>query len=159
MNKNIQGKFFGKFVCCDGVDLVLCLCVCCCVVQVIYVWQIFGGNVQLLIVQFVYEQVCEIVDLVYFEVLLYGVFDNCCDIDEVFGLYLDCGIEEVDVIECVVLCLVVYELCYCLDVLYCVVINEVIELVKCFGFEYGYIYVNGVLDCVVVEWCKVELGY
>lgn len=49
-------------------------------------------------------------------------------------------------------------MCYCLDVLYCVVINEVIELVKWFGFEYGYIYVNGVFDCVVVEWCKVENG-
>ena len=39
-----------------------------------------------------------------------------------------------------------YELKYCVDVPYRVVINEAVELAKSFGGTDGHKYVNGVLD-------------
>lgn len=56
--------------------------------------------------------------------------------------------------ELVLLCLVMYEMMCCEDVLYKVVINEVIELVKVFVVEDSYKFVNGVLDKVVLYVCK-----
>lgn len=68
-------------------------------------------------------------------------------------LYLFCLFEELGQVEKVVLCIVLFELLKCSDVFYKVVINEVIELVKIFGVEDSYKFVNGVLDKVVLVIC------
>lgn len=69
-------------------------------------------------------------------------------------LYLVCLVDELDMVEKVILCLFGYELKFCEDVLYKVVINEGIEFVKMFGVEDSYKFVNGVFDKVVKELCK-----
>ena len=55
-------------------------------------------------------------------------------------------IEQVDLMEKVVLMIGMYELMYCLDTPWRVVLDEAVELAKKFGSEQGHTYVNAVLD-------------
>jgi N utilization substance protein B len=59
---------------------------------------------------------------------------------------LDRPIAAVDPVERGILRLGTYELAFCPDIPFRVVINEAVELAKTFGAEQGHRYVNGVLD-------------
>lgn len=76
---------------------------------------------------------------------------------EVLVLLLDCLIDQLLLVECVVLLIVMFEFMYYVEMLYCVIINEVVEFVKMFGGFDGYKYVNGVFDKLVVKLCFVEM--
>ena len=67
-------------------------------------------------------------------------------IDEHIHEFLDRPFKEIDPVERAVMRLGVYELQFCPDVPYRVVINESVELAKIFGAEDGYKYVNSILD-------------
>lgn len=98
------------------------------------------------------------VDMCFFQGLLCGVVKSVFELDDKICLYFGCLLEEFDFIEKVILCLVIFELIQYVEVLYKVVINEVIELVKVFGVEDSYKFINGVLDKVVCILCFYECG-
>ena len=66
-------------------------------------------------------------------------------IDAVLVPVLDRDLDALMPVELAVLRLSIYELMFCLDVPYKVVINEALELSKAFGSQDGYKYINGVL--------------
>jgi len=78
--------------------------------------------------------------------LLGGVTQHVAELDALLQPLLDRGIAQVDPVERATLRLAAYELVYCPEVPYRVIINEAVDLAKSFGAEQGHRYVNGVLD-------------
>ena len=116
------------------------------VVQALYQWQLSGGNLADIQTQFLSEYDMKKVDVEYFKELFRQIPLHLHELDDHLLPFLDRPIDEVDPVERAVLRLAAYELKFCLDVPYRVVINESIELAKRFGAEHGHKYVNGVVD-------------
>lgn len=119
------------------------------VLQAIFQWQFATSSVEEITAQYLAEVNPNKVDIVYFKKLLVGITKNVTQLDQVMEPLLDRKLEELDQVEYAILRLAIYELVYCLDVPYKVVINEALELAKKFGSVTGYKYINGVLDKVV----------
>ncbi len=117
--------------------------------QAIYQWQLTQDNVADIAEQFKLEQPTKGVDLPYFELLLTGVATNVSSLDAGFSPFLSRKLEELDQVDKGILRLASYELNFCKDVPYKVVINEAIELAKSFAADDSHKFVNGVLDKVV----------
>ena len=62
------------------------------------------------------------------------------------SVFLDRSIIQLDPIELAILRIGCYELIFCSDIPFKVVINEAVELAKQFGAEQSHRYVNGILD-------------
>lgn len=114
--------------------------------QALYQWQITKQNLQLIESQFFEEEDMTKVDVPYFKVLLHGIPKELKNIDSSFVGFLDRDITQLDLIELVILRIGSYELKYCPDVPFKVVINESVELAKRFGAEKSHKYVNSILD-------------
>ena len=115
-------------------------------VQAIYQWQLAGHTALEIEKQFIEEYDIDAADKDYFVRLLQGVVDESEKIDSTLIPVLDRDLYALNPVELAILRLSVYELLFCLDVPYRVVINEALELTKKFGAIEGYKYVNGVLD-------------
>ncbi|MCK4742688.1 MAG: transcription antitermination factor NusB [Sulfuriflexus sp.] len=127
------------------------------VVQALYQWQLSGGNLADIQAQFLSEYDMKKVDVEYFKELFRQVPLHLHELDDHLLPFLDRPVDEVDPVERAVLRLATYELEFCLDVPYRVVINESVELAKRFGAEHGHKYVNGVVDQVAKKLRAVEM--
>jgi len=116
------------------------------VVQALYQWQLSGGNLADIQAQFLSEYDMKKVDVDYFKELFRQVPLHLHELDDHLLPFLDRPVDEVDPVERAILRIAAYELGFCLDVPYRVVINESVELAKRFGAEHGHKYVNGVVD-------------
>ncbi len=114
--------------------------------QALYQWQITKQNIQLIESQFFDEEDMTKVDMAYFKRLLHEIPKELKNIDSSFVGFLDRDISQLDLIELVILRIGSYELKYCPDVPFKVVINESVELAKRFGAEKSHKYVNSILD-------------
>ena len=85
-------------------------------------------------------------DSVHFDALLHGCTDQAMALDALIVPLLDRRLEEISPVEHGVMWIGAYELKYCLDVPWRVVLNECIELAKEFGGTDGHKYVNAVLN-------------
>ena len=99
-------------------------------VQAIYQWQMTQDNVADIEEQFKLDQDMKGVDLGYFRELLFGGAGNLSKLDTTFSPFLSRKLDDLDQIDKGVLRLACYELSYCKDVPYKVVINEEIGLAK-----------------------------
>ena len=127
------------------------------VVQALYQWQLSGGNLADIQTQFLSEYDMKKVDVEYFKELFRQIPLHLHELDDHLLPFLDRPVDEVDPVERAVLRLAVYELEFCLDVPYRVVINESVELAKRFGAEQGHKYVNGVVDQIAQKLRAVEM--
>jgi len=127
-------------------------------VQALYQWQVTGEDPQEIDVQFLAEQEMGGVDVAYFRELLRQVPHHVEELDAEYAPSLDRPPEQLDPVERAILRLGVYELKYCLQMPYRVVITEAVELAKTFGAEDGHKYVNSILDRVARRIRAVELG-
>ncbi len=82
----------------------------------------------------------------YFDTLLDEVYAHRDALDEDIAASGDIRAEQVDPVERAVLWIALAELRFHDDVPAPVVINEAVELAKCYGAEGGHRYVNGLLD-------------
>ena len=114
--------------------------------QALYQWQFTGQSTQVIETQFFEEQDMGKVDVPYFQNLLHNIPKYVNQLDEAFMPFLDRDITQLDPIELAILRIGCYELTYCQDVPFKVVINEAVELAKRFGAEQSHKYVNGILD-------------
>ena len=114
--------------------------------QALYQWQMTGQTPAEIECQFLEDQDVSEFEPTLFRELLRGVVDHLAEVDGSLGVLLDRSIGQVDPVERAVLRLGAYELLYCPQMPYRVVINEAVELAKMFGAEQGHRYVNGVLD-------------
>jgi len=126
-------------------------------VQALYQWQLAGDDLADIEAQFLAEYDMKKVDVEYFKQLFRQVPLHLHELDDHLIPFLDRTVDEIDPVERAVLRLAVYELEFCLDVPYRVVINESIELAKRFGAEHGHKYVNGIVDQVAKKLRAVEI--
>ena len=82
---------------------------------------------------------------------------HCEEIDTHISPLISRPLAEVDPVELAVLRLGTYELLYHPEVPYRVVINEAVELVKMFGADQGYRFVNGIMDRLAASLRTVEV--
>ena len=127
-------------------------------VQALYQWQLAGHDLADIEAQFLAEYDMKKVDVEYFKQLFRQVPLHLHELDDHLLPFLDRPIDEVDPVERAVLRLAAYELEFCLDVPYRVVINESVELAKRFGAEHGHKYVNGIVDQVAKKLRATEIN-
>lgn len=88
----------------------------------------------------------------YSELLVSGVLGKTRELDDVIeGCSTKWKINRMSVVDRNILRLSVFELVYCTDVPYKVVIDEAVELAKRFGSEDSAAFINGILDRVHKE--------
>ncbi|AJC50287.1 NusB antitermination factor [Coxiella endosymbiont of Amblyomma americanum] len=132
-------------------------------VQALYQWDFEKIQQEdILINQFLEKNDNLSVDWSYFEDLVTGTIRHLADINSLMIMYLDRDVNVLSLVELAVLRLATYELLHRKDVPYKVIIDEALWLVKEFGAEEGYKYVNAVLDVlsykVRKEGCKMPRG-
>lgn len=85
-------------------------------------------------------------DAAHYNTLLHGCIAQADDLDAQIAPLLDRKLAEISPIEHAVMWIGAYELQFCHDVPWRVVLNECIELAKEFGGTDGHKYVNAVLN-------------
>lgn len=126
-------------------------------VQALYQWQMTGQNINLIEHQFAEEDRLKDAQKSYFKELLHGVPEHLGVIDQALSQFVDRPVDAVDPVERAVLRLGVYELLFRLNMPYRVVINESINLAKCFGADGSHKYINGILDKIAQIQRAVEI--
>lgn len=101
----------------------------------------------------------ELCDTELFQELLRGTFTHRAQLEALVSPYLDRPLDQVSPIERSVLLMGTYELQYSLNVPAAVVINESINLIKIFGSEDGFRFINGVLDKLLPQLRPNEPSY
>ncbi|KHD07181.1 hypothetical protein PN36_04595 [Candidatus Thiomargarita nelsonii] len=116
------------------------------VLQALYQWQLTQQDIQLINTQFLEEQEMGKVDIPYFKKLLHDIPQQLEQLDSAFSPFLDRSLTQLDPVELTILRIGCYELTYCPNIPFKVVINEAVELAKKFGAEKSHKYINGILD-------------
>ena len=114
--------------------------------QAIYQWQMAGQDPRDILNEFVAERELVNVDMDYFQRLIRGVPAHIDTLQADLRGVIDRNLEELDPVERAILLIGAYEMRYCAEVPWRVVINEAIELEKMFGAEQGHRYVNTAVD-------------
>jgi len=128
-----------------------------CAVQALYQWQMTGQNLSAIEIQFQEDQRLKNAQKSYFSDLFHGVPKDLAKIDACMVDFVDREVEKIDPVERAILRIGVYELLHKPETPYRVVINEGVELAKCFGADGSHRYVNGILDKVAQVERKLEI--
>jgi transcription antitermination protein NusB len=96
-------------------------------------------------------------DAVHFDALLHGCAEQAAALDALILPMLDRKLTELSPIEHAVLWIGAYELQYCIDIPWRVVLNECIDLAKEFGGTDGHKYVNAVLNQLALQLRATEV--
>jgi N utilization substance protein B len=126
-------------------------------VQALYQWQMTGLNLDLIAQQFLEEEWLKDAQKSYFNELLKGVPEHLEELDEALSAFVDRPVDMIDPVERAILRIGAYELLYRLNMPYKVVINESINLAKCFGADGSHKYVNGILDKIALSKRAIEI--
>ena len=127
------------------------------VVQGLYQWQVGGSDEAAIEAHLADNEGFDKADREFFAALLRGVLAQQSALQEGLQACLDRPFAELSPIEAGILLAGAYELVNCPETPYRVVINEAIELSKCFGGTDGHKYVNGVLDKLAAQLRPVEV--
>lgn len=126
-------------------------------VQALYQWQMTGQNLNEIERQFIEDDRFKDVHRSYFNELFRGVPQQLDVIDQALSEFVDRPVERIDPVERAILRIGAYELLNRLDVPYRVIINESINLAKCFGAQDSHKYINGILDKIAQQKRAVEI--
>ena len=127
-------------------------------VQALYQWQMAGTDIAEIEAWFRSDNDLRKTDTAYFHDLLVGVTGRVQEIDANLAPVLDRAVDSLGQVEKAVLRIGTFELMARVDVPRNVVINEGIELVRLFGAEESFRYVNGVLDKLAAQLRVWETG-
>lgn len=119
--------------------------------QAIYQWQLTLHSFADIEEQFLSREEMVSVDIAYFRTLVQGVMEQQSRLDQQLETFLDRPLKELDLVELAILRLAAYELSKEPELHYKIVLNEAIELAKCFGATDGHKYVNGILNKLARE--------
>jgi N utilization substance protein B len=117
-------------------------------VQALYQWLVNETPPERMIKQFRDDQGLGRADAAYFKSLLQGTVREADTLVDTLSEYLDRDITRLDPVERSVLMAGCYELMFCPDIPWKVIVNESVNLAKTFGAEGSFKYINGVLDKV-----------
>jgi len=113
--------------------------------QSLYQWLMSGTDLAEIEAQFRVANNMNKVDVDYFCRLLHGVPAHLNQLETAITPLLDRPIDSLNPIELTILRLSAFELFYCPEIPYRVVLDESVSLAKEFGSQEGHRYVNGVL--------------
>ncbi len=137
-------------------------------VQALYQWQMSGVDMSAVLAEYLAGDSLKKADKPFFETVFRGVarrvdrtLGEAATLDEPLDQdiapLLDRKIGELDQVERAILRLGAYELRYCPEIPYRVVIDEYVELAKLFGAEDSHKYVNAVLDGLASSLRAIEV--
>lgn len=115
-------------------------------IQALYQWQVTGQPYQDIARLFLRNEEEGGIDEAYFAELIREIPLHAEEIDGLLAPHLDRPLREVDPVERAVLRLGVYEFRYHPEIGQRIVLNEAVELAKCYGGDSGHKFVNAVLD-------------
>ncbi len=125
--------------------------------QGLYEWLISARDVALIEAHMHEQDEFERCDLAHFNLLLRGCIEEAAALDAALQRHVNRKTTELSPVEHGVLLIGAYELKYCIDIPYKVVINEAVELAKSFGGTDGHRYVNGVMDKIAIDLRATEV--
>ncbi|OGV52000.1 MAG: N utilization substance protein B [Legionellales bacterium RIFCSPHIGHO2_12_FULL_42_9] len=117
--------------------------------QAMYQWMMAGHDIAEIEAQFHQANsasAMEKVDTAYFSKIIHEVPKHLVQIEATLLPFLDRPLDDLTPIELTVLRMGTYELLFCLDIPYRIVLDEWVTLAKEFGSAEGHRYVNGVLN-------------
>src|SRR3990167_6423146 len=126
--------------------------------QALYQWFMSQQDLNEIEAQFFAIHNMEKVDQAYFHQLLHHIPQHCAVIEDLFTPYLDRELNTLNPVELTVLRMGTYELLYCNDLPYRIILDEAISLTKAFGSQDGHRYVNGVLNNVARQIRQIEIA-
>jgi N utilization substance protein B len=126
-------------------------------VQALYQWQMTGQTLGEIELQFLEEERLKDVQKSYFTELFHGIPKNLQALDQALTEFVDRPVDMIDPVERAILRIGAYELLHRLDMPYRVILNESINLAKCFGADGSHKYVNGILDKIAQKKRAVEI--
>ena len=126
------------------------------VLQALYQWRVSGSDLSAIEMEFHHWHAMAKVDTDYFHQLLHDIPARLDHIEAAFTPHLDRSLDQLNMIELNIMRMGTYELMYCQDIPYKVVINEALELAKSFGANESYKYINAVLDKVASDVRNIE---
>ncbi|ATW01629.1 N utilization substance protein B [Candidatus Legionella polyplacis] len=127
------------------------------VLQALYQWLMSKYYIKDIELQFRTFYDSEKIDILYFRYLLFGIVSSLKIIEGYLIMYLDRSIKSLTPIELTTLRIGTFELIYCVNIPYKVILSESILLNKEFGSNEGYRYINGVLNNVAKRVRRFEL--
>ncbi len=128
-----------------------------CVVQALYQWQLAGQNPKDILSEFIAERELIKVDMGYFRQLTIEIPAHVEELKTHLSSVIEKKIDELDPVEFSVLMIGAYELAYCPEIPWRVVVNEGVELAKMFGATDSYKFINGSLDKLAQDLRKTEI--
>ncbi len=128
-----------------------------CAVQALYQWQVSGESLARIERNFLEEERLKGAQKKYFSEIFHGVPKQLNIIDQALAEFVDRAVEKIDPVERAILRIGVYELINRLDTPYRVIINEGVNLAKCFGADGSHKYVNSILDKVSKKQRPMEI--
>lgn len=126
--------------------------------QALYQWQVTRESLDTVEQQFLSSPHAATADMDYFHQLLQQIAEQSPIVDDFIKTYSTRPFSDIGPIELATLRIGIYELKFCLDVPYRVVLNEAIELSKKFGAVESHKYVNGILDKVAACTREIEIN-
>jgi N utilization substance protein B len=126
-------------------------------VQALYQWQMTGQTLGEIELQFLEEERLKDAQKSYFTELFHGIPKNLQALDQALAEFVDRPVDMIDPVERAILRIGAYELLHRLDMPYRVILNESINLAKCFGADGSHKYVNGILDKIAQKNRAVEI--
>jgi N utilization substance protein B len=128
------------------------------IVQALYQWHMNTAEVSELQAQYLSANNPAKFDNNYFRDMLKAIIEDHETIDEAICKHIDRPLNHLNPVELAILRLSCYELKYCLEIPFRVVIDEAISLCKTYGATEGHRYVNGVLHQLSQELRQLEVS-
>ena len=126
--------------------------------QALYQWLMTGGERTEIEAQFHAMNDMNKVDSAYFHHLLAGTIESREEIENTLVQFLDREIDEINPVELTVLRLSGFELMFCPEIPYRVVLDEAVTLSKSFGSQDGHRYINGILNNLARQVRSIEIN-
>ncbi|CAA9890587.1 transcription antitermination protein [Candidatus Methylobacter favarea] len=126
-------------------------------VQALYQWQMTGQNLGEIELQFQEEERLKDAQKSYFTELFHEIPKNLETLDQSLAEFVDRPVDMIDPVERAILRIGAYELLHRLNMPYRVILNESINLAKCFGADGSHKYINGILDKIAQKERAVEI--
>jgi N utilization substance protein B len=128
-----------------------------CAVQALYQWIVTRASPSEIVGEFVADRELIKVDIDYFSELTREVPSRFQDLLTIIKPTIDRDWAQIGPVEQSILLIGTYELRFCPQVPWRVVLNEGVELCKMFGPEDAHKYINGVLDKVARQCREIEI--
>ncbi|KAF3977260.1 MAG: transcription antitermination factor NusB [Methylococcales symbiont of Iophon sp. n. MRB-2018] len=129
-----------------------------CAVQALYQWQVSGESLARIEMNFLEEERLKGAQKKYFSELFHGIPQQLDTIDKALAEFVDRPVEKIDPVERAILRIGVYEFINRLNTPYKVIINEGVNLAKCFGAEGSHKYINSILDHISKKTRALEIA-